>query len=111
MRTNGTFKYTVAGELQRDPDTGFCTSGAADEYLPGCECQIDKSIPAKQIVGTDGQIYTYSYDVFIPKHFKNGGDLAVGGKIQITSDETGNVDEFDIQGVDDLNRKYIEVWG
>lgn len=111
MRTNGTFKYTLSQDGQRDPDTGFYIGSGDAEYLPGCECQIDKSIPAKQIIGTDGQIHTYTYDVFIPKHFKNAMDLAIGGKFQIISDETGNVDEFEIQGVDDLNRKYIEVWG
>lgn len=66
-RNNGTFRYTALKEGQRDPKTGFITAGAS-EWLDGCECQIDKSIPAKKVIGTDGQIYTYTYDVFIPKH-------------------------------------------
>ncbi len=106
-RNNGTFKYKAIQEGQRDPQTGFITGGNS-EWLDGCECQIDKSIPAKQVIGTDGQIYTYSYDVFIPKHFR--GDLAVGAQFQVTSEE-GVTDEFTIQGIDDMNRKYIEVWG
>ena len=57
---------------------------------------------------TSYQTYTYSYDVFIPKHFR--GLLVVGAKFQITSEE-GVTDEFTIQGIDDMNRKYIEVWG
>lgn len=106
-RNNGTFRYTALKEGQRDPKTGFITAGAS-EWLDGCECQIDKSIPAKKVIGTDGQIYTYTYDVFIPKHFN--GFLVVGAQFQITSEE-GVTDEFTIQGIDDMNRKYIEVWG
>lgn len=108
MRINGTFKYSVIGEIQKDPTTGFVVSGKASELKDGCECQIDKSIPAKQIIGTDGQIYAYNYNVFIPKYFD--GDLAIGALMQITSDD-GVVDEFTIQGKDDMNRKYIEIWG
>ena len=106
-RNNGTFRYTALKEGQRDPKTGFITAGAS-EWLDGWECQIDKSIPAKKVIGTDGQIYTYTYDVFIPKHFN--GVLVVGAQFQITSEE-GVTDEFTIQGIDDMNRKYIEVWG
>ena len=106
-RNNGTFRYTALKEGQRDPKTGFITAGAS-EWLDGCECQIDKSIPAKKVIGTDGQIYTYTYDVFIHKHFN--GVLVVGAQFQITSEE-GVTDEFTIQGIDDMNRKYIEVWG
>lgn len=106
-RNNGNFRYTEVQEEQRVPDTGFITE-ATTEWVDGCECQIDKSTQAKQIIGTDGQIYTYSYDVFIPKHFR--GNLAVGARFEVTSEE-GVTDEFTIQGIDDMNRKYIEVWG
>lgn len=106
-RNNGTFKYTTIQDGQRDPDTGFITDGDF-EWLNGCECQIEKSIPAKQILGVDGQMYAYTYDVFIPKHFK--GEMAIGAQMQIIS-ENGVIDEFTIHGVDNLNRKYIEVWG
>lgn len=69
MRTNGTFEYKPVGSVQTDPKTGFVIPNDKAPFLQGCECQIDKSIPAKQVVGTDGQIYAYTYDVFIPKYF------------------------------------------
>lgn len=108
-RNNGTFKYTVIQESQRDSDTGFYYSASdTSDWFTGGDCQIEKTIPAKQILGEDGQMHAYTYDVFIPKHFK--GELSVGAQIQITS-EDGITDVFTIQGVDNLNRKYIEVWG
>lgn len=107
-RINGTFRYTVIQDVQKDPATGFVSSGEASVWLDGCECQIDKSIPAKQIIGTDGQTYAYSFDVFIPKYFN--GDFAAGAQMEITSEE-GVTEAFTIQGVDDMNRKYTEVWG
>lgn len=107
-RNNGTFNYTSIQEPERDPNTGFLTEAGAAVWNRGCECQIEKSIPAKQMIGEDGQMHAYTYDVFIPKYFK--GELAIGALMQVIS-EDGIVDEFTIQGVDDLNRKYIEVWG
>ncbi len=107
-RNNGTFNYAIVQEPQRDPETGFITAGNPSEWVTGCECQIEKAIPAKQIIGEDGQKYAYTYDVFIPKHFS--GELAIGVRMQVIS-ENGVTDEFTIQGIDDFNRKYIEVWG
>lgn len=108
MRTNGTFEYKPVGSVQTDPKTGFAIPNDKVPFLQGCECQIDKSIPAKQVVGTDGQIYAYNYDVFIPKYFN--GELAIGCTVRVTS-ESGTTDEFSVLGIDDMNRKYIEVWG
>ena len=108
MRTNGTFKYSILQEAVQDPETGFYQEQDNTEWQKGCECQIDKSIPAKQYVGTDGITYAYTYDVFIPKHFK--GDLSIGTKIMLVFDD-GGTDEFSIQGIDNLNRRYIEIWG
>ena len=108
MRINGTFEYKPIGNVQTDPTTGFVVSADDTPFLKGCECQIDKSIPAKQVVGTDGQIYAYTYDVFIPKYFD--GVLAIGCTVRITS-EDGDIDEFVVSGVDNMNRKYIEIWG
>lgn len=107
-RNNGTFNYRVIQEAQRDSATGFYSAAGSSDFLSGSECQIEKSIPAKQIIGEDGQMHAYTYDVFIPKHFK--GELAIGAEIQVIS-EDGVTDQFTIQGIDDLNRKYIEVWG
>lgn len=48
-RNNGTFKYKLSQDAQQDPDTGFYSQdGGAGDWLPGCECQIEKQIPAKQ---------------------------------------------------------------
>lgn len=108
MRTNGTFDYKPVGSVQTDPTTGFVIGADDTPFLKGCDCQIDKSIPAKQVIGTDGQMYAYNYDVFIPKYFN--GELAIGCTVRITS-ENGGTDEFTVEGLDDMNRKYIEIWG
>ncbi|MDH6308037.1 hypothetical protein M2451_002556 [Dysgonomonas sp. PFB1-18] len=110
-RNNGTFRYKIVREAQRDQATGFYSqpdNSGSDEWLPGCECQIEKYIPAKQRIGVDGQVQTYNYTVFIPKYFN--GTLDLTAIIQIIG-EDGSIDEFPIQGVDNFNRKYIEVWG
>ena len=108
MRINGSFKYQTIPQVVTDPTTGLKKASGGSEWLPGCECQIDKQIPARKMVGTDGEAYSYNYNVFIPKHF--AGELAVGMIIQL-SGEAGVVDEIQIQGIDNLNRKYIEIWG
>lgn len=109
-RYNGSFRYKAVQDAQLDEATGFYNPQAdsSDEWIPGCECQIDKHIPAKQVIGTDGQMFSYTYDVFIPKHFK--GDLSITTEMQLIG-EDGSVEEFAIQGIDNMNRKYIEVWG
>ena len=108
-RNNGTFKYKPIQEAVKDPTTGLYSAGDPTAWLPGCECQIDKFVPAKQKIGADGIIYTYSYDVFLPKHF-DCSKFSIGTKVQLYS-ENGMVGEFTIQGIDDLNRKYVELWG
>ena len=105
---NGTFNYTTVQDSERDPETGFISASGTSDWIPGGECQIEKAIPARRMVGADGQTYAYTYDVFIPRHFT--GELAIGDKIQLIS-ENGVTDEFTIQGIDDMNRKYIEIWG
>lgn len=108
-RNNGTFKYKEIQEAGRDAETGFVVSKPQEsEWIPGCECQIETFVPAKQRIGTDGQMHSYTYDVLIPKCFK--GKLEIATPVRIES-EDGRVDEFRAQGVDNLNRKYIEVWG
>lgn len=108
MRINGTFRYRPLSECGKDPVTGFPMPTQAQDYKDGGCCQIDKSIPAKHIIGADGQVNVYNYDVFIPRCFDGG--LAVGVEVQVVG-EDGSVDKFTIQGVDNLNRKYIEIWG
>ncbi len=109
MKYNGSFNYWHGGEVLTDPNTGFTVQSDTATFERGCECQIDISIPAKHYVGTDGQEYTYTYDVFIPKYFR--GEISVGATIQLLRADGTVIDEFKAQGVDTLNRKYIEVWG
>ena len=108
-RNNGSFRYKIVQDPQRDQTTGFYSpqSGSSD-WIDGCECQIETFVPAKQKIGADGQVFSYTYDVFIPKHFR--GVLDLTAKMLIIS-EDGHEDEITILGVDNYNRKYIEVWG
>ena len=92
----------------RDEATGFYTDDDAPVWVKGCECQVEKFIPAKQRLGTDGQMYSYTFDVFLPSYFE--GDLSIGARVEVTL-ERGGVDEFTISGIDDTNPKYIEIWG
>ena len=108
-RNNGTFRYTALPlEATRDEATGFYTDDDAPVWVKGCECQVEKFIPAKQRLGTDGQMYSYTFDVFLPSYFE--GDLSIGARVDVTL-ERGGVDEFTISGIDDTNPKYIEIWG
>ena len=108
-RINGTFRYTALPlEATRNEATGFYTDDDAPVWVKGCECQVEKFIPAKQRLGTDGQMYSYTFDVFLPSYFE--GDLSIGARVEVTL-ERGGVDEFTISGIDDTNPKYIEIWG
>lgn len=111
-RINGKFFYTEPTEDLRDPETGFPLDPqeAEADWKPGIYCQVDQSIPAKQRIGTDGQVYSYSYSVFVDRIFANKGDLAVGALCKVIL-EDGTEEVFTILGVDTLNRKYIEIWG
>lgn len=110
-RNNGTFRYILPSEHVRDEETGFIKRNQqsnAGLWVDGCECQVEKSIPAKQYIGADGQAFLYTYDVFIPPYFDK--ELCIGAKVEVTV-ERGGVDVFTILGIDDTNRKYIEIWG
>lgn len=109
MRYNGKFQFKAPSQTTRDPQTGLYTSEGGSDWLPGCECQIDNVVPAKHFIGTDGQEYTYNYNVFIPKHF-DSGKLAIGTLVKVIGFD-GFEDEFEIKSIDPLNRKYIELWG
>ena len=89
-RNNGTFRYTALPlEATRDEATGFYTDDDAPVWVKGCECQVEKFIPAKQRLGTDGQMYSYTFDVFLPSYFE--GDLSIGARVEVTL-ERGGVD-------------------
>ena len=58
-RNNGTFRYTALPlEATRDEATGFYTDDDAPVWVKGCECQVEKFIPAKQRLGTGKCIHT-----------------------------------------------------
>ncbi len=107
-RYNGRFKWKELPSIQKKPTTGFPVSSGSPEWQEGCECQIDKSFPAVVKRGEDGQEHGYTFDVFIPKISK--APFAIGMSIRLTN-ENGEEDEFTIQGVDTLNRRYTEIWG
>ena len=46
---------------------------------------------------------------FISKYFR--GEISVGDTIRLYNADKTMIAEFKAQGVDTLNRKYIEVWG
>lgn len=106
-RNNGTFKYKEIKSGGRNED-GFRVQSDISDWIPGCECQIEVHIPAKQRKGIDGSVFSYTYEVFIPKHFR--GKLELAAPFMLIG-ENGDSDEIAILGVDNHNRKYIAVWG
>lgn len=109
MRHNGKFQYATIPVAEQDSTTGFYKASGEEVWMEGCSCQIDKSIPAKQIVGSDGQLFQYTYDVLLfETDFK--GELGIGMKLRLMFDN-GKEDEIVIQGIDDTNGRYIEIWG
>lgn len=107
-RVNGKLSYSTVSDPIKDPVTGFLQPGGGSEWVDGIECQLDKQAPAKQILGTDGQMHAYTYDVFI-KDMRVKGKLNIGTECKVIT-EDGNLEEFTVTGVDET-RKYIELWG
>lgn len=107
MRTNATFRYKPVSQGGVDDD-GHVMPGTSTNWVDGIECYVEIHIPAKQIIGVDGQVFNYNYSVFIPKFFE--GSFSVTGEMELTYDESGEEEIITIKGVDHLNRKYIEVW-
>lgn len=109
MKLYGTFNYKSNGEVTIDHTTGFATQSAENPFVSGCLCQIDKSIPARQKVGTDGHKFAYTYTVFcFRSDFK--GKIAIGDDVEIIY-HNGVRDTFTVLSVDDTHPKYIEIWG
>ena len=106
-RINATFRYKSAQDTSTDDD-GYIVPGLDSDWAEGIECYVEIHIPAKQIIGVDGQVFTYNYSVFIPKYFD--GSLKVTQQMELTYDEDESKEIIIIKGVDHLNRKYIEVW-
>ena len=67
---------------------------------------MEKFIPAKQRLGTDGQMYSYTFDVFFPSYFE--GDLSIGARVEVTL-ERGGVDEFTISGIDAVSYTHLLI--
>ena len=110
-RMNATFRYRNPTEPTKDENTGFVTGGSqSSEWVDGGRCQLDKSVPARQVIGTDGQMHSYTYDLFIPRPFHDASNLTIGTEVEVTM-EDGTVDQFTSDGVDNQNRKYVELWG
>ena len=107
-RYNATFRHKQHGTLTKGSNGFYSQSEDGGEWINGCECYVERYIPAKQRTGTDGQIFTYNYEVFIPKHYRNKLDLNAPFQILM---EDGTDDEFTIQGIDNLNRRSIILWG
>lgn len=109
MKINGHFRYKPIADVERDKSTGFInTLPNKDLWIDGCECQLDRIIPAKHHVGTDGQEFSYSYDMFIPPHF-DSQNLSIGTDIEVTRHD-GSVETFTVGSID-RTPKYIELWG
>lgn len=107
-RNNATFSYKQTQSLVKGSKGFYTPSSYPVEWIPGCECYVEKSIPAKQKIGVDGQVFTYNYEVFIPNHFT--GKLEQNAPFLIQCQD-GSQTEITIQGIDNLNRRYIIVWG
>ncbi|HBG40084.1 MAG TPA: hypothetical protein DDW85_01555 [Porphyromonadaceae bacterium] len=107
MRANGRFKYKTLQGSGKD-ENGLDVPSSPIDWIVGIECQIDKYVPAKQRIGVDGSVFTYSYEIFIPKYFQGKLDLTAQILLEC---EDGSEVELAILGIDNLNRKYIAVWG
>ncbi len=108
MKINGKFRYKTFGAV-RDNVTGFITNdNASHPWIEGCECQLDRIIPSKHHVGTDGQEYSYSYDMYIPAYYDDQ-HISIGTEIEVTRHD-GSVETFTVGSID-KTPKYIELWG
>ena len=110
MRYNATFRYNPVQNSGSHDNEGFYDPGSsAPDWIDGIECYVEKHIPAKQVMGIDGQIFTYNYTIYIPKWFDQC-KLEVTGTLEITYNESVGRETITIKGVDDINRKNIEIW-
>ena len=106
MFYNAAFRYKKSAQPTRDAN-GFLTDSQQNEYVDGVLCQAERNAPAKHIIGTDGQEFVYTYEVFLPRNY--GEVLAIGDTMELTIDET-HVVELPIVGIDITDRKTLVVW-
>lgn len=107
MRNNANFKYSQVGGLNVNSD-GFYTQESAEEMKPGGRCCVEHNIPAKQKKGVDGVIIDYSYNVFIERPFRT--KLKNNDLLSITMDNGDTILDRSILGIDNTNRRYVEIW-
>jgi hypothetical protein len=107
MFYNATFRYKKSEQPTRDANGFLTDSQTASEYVAGTLCQAERNAPAKHIIGTDGQEFVYTYEVFLPRNY--GGVLAIGDTMELTIDNT-HVVELPIVGIDVTDRKTLVVW-
>ena len=106
MFYNATFRYKKSAQPTRDAN-GFLTDSPSGEYVDGVFCQAERNVPAKHFIGTDGQEFVYTYEVFLPRNY--GEVLAIGDTLELTIDNTHTV-ELPIVGIDVTDRKTLVVW-
>lgn len=106
MFYNATFRYKKSAQPTRDAN-GLLTDSQPSEYVDGALCQAERNAPAKHLIGTDGQEFVYSYEVFLPREY--GEVLAIGDTMELTIDNT-HVVEMPIVGIDVTDRKTLVVW-
>lgn len=106
MFYNATFRYRKSAQPTRDAN-GFLTDSPAGEFVDGALCQAERVVPAKHLIGTDGQEFVYSYEVFMPRSYS--GTLEIGDMIELTFD-TGHVVTSPIVGIDITDKKTLVVW-
>lgn len=106
MFYNATFRYKKSAQPTRDAN-GFLTDSQPSEYVDGALCQAERNAPAKHLIGTDGQEFVYSYEVFLPREY--GEVLAIGDTMELTIDKT-HIVELPIVGIDVTDRKTLVIW-
>ncbi|MBQ6070013.1 MAG: hypothetical protein IJK84_10970 [Bacteroidales bacterium] len=106
MFYNATFRYKKSAQPARDAN-GFLTDSPASEYVDGALCQAERVVPARHLIGTDGQEFAYSYEVFMPRNYSSV--LEIGDTLELTFD-TGHTATAPIVGIDITNKKTLVVW-
>ena len=69
--------------------------------------QAERVVPARHLIGTDGQEFAYSYEVFMPRNYSSV--LEIGDTLELTFD-TGHTATAPIVGIDITNKKTLVVW-
>lgn len=106
MFYNATFRYKKSAQPTRDAN-GFLTDSPASEYVDGALCQAERVVPARHLIGTDGQEFAYSYEVFMPRNYSSV--LEIGDTLELAFD-TGHTATAPIVGLDITNKKTLVVW-